>query len=38
MRGAPTLLGVLLTMIPSFASDPTSVREYAEQCANYYAR
>ena len=38
MCRAPTLLGVLLTVIPAFASDPTSVREYAERCANYYAR
>jgi soluble lytic murein transglycosylase-like protein len=38
MHRAPTLLGVVLTAIPAFASDPTSVREYAERCANYYAR
>jgi soluble lytic murein transglycosylase-like protein len=38
MRRAPTLLGVLITVIPAFASEPTSVREYAERCANYYAR
>lgn len=38
MRGATTLLGALLTVIPVVASDPTSVREYAERCANYYAR
>ena len=38
MRRAPTLLGVLLTVVPVCASDPTSVREYAERCANYYAQ
>jgi soluble lytic murein transglycosylase-like protein len=38
MRRAPTLLGVLLTVVPAFASDPASLREYAERCANYYAR
>jgi soluble lytic murein transglycosylase len=38
MRRAPTLLGVLITVIPAFASEPTSVREYAERCANYYAQ
>ena len=38
MCRAPTLLGVLITVIPAFASEPSSVREYAERCANYYAR
>jgi soluble lytic murein transglycosylase-like protein len=38
MRRAPTLLGVLITVIPAFASEATSVREYAERCANYYGR
>ena len=38
MRGASTLLGVLLSVIPAVASDPTSVREYAERCATYYAQ
>jgi soluble lytic murein transglycosylase len=37
MGRAPTLLAILLTVIRALASDPTSVREYAERCANYYA-
>jgi len=37
MRRAAAFLGIV-TLIPAFAGEPLSVREYEERCASYYAR
>lgn len=38
MRGAATLLTIVLGGTPAFGGSMLSVHDYAERCANYYAR
>ena len=38
MRRASAVLRLVITVMPAFAGGSPSEREYAEQCADYYAR
>ena len=38
MRRASAVLRLVITVIPAFAGGSPSEREYAERCADYYAR
>jgi soluble lytic murein transglycosylase-like protein len=38
MRRASALLKIVVTVLPAFAGGPPGEREYAERCADYYAR
>ena len=38
MRRASALLKIVVTVMPAFAGGPPGEREYAERCADYYAR
>jgi soluble lytic murein transglycosylase-like protein len=38
MRGASSLLGIVIAVSPAFAGEPLSAREYEVRCADYYAR
>src|SRR6202042_2541168 len=38
MRRASAVLRLVITVMPAFAGGPPSEREYAERCADYYAR
>jgi soluble lytic murein transglycosylase len=38
MRRASALLRIAVTVMPAFAGGPLGEREYAERCADYYAR
>jgi soluble lytic murein transglycosylase-like protein len=38
MRRATALLSIAVAVIPAFAGEPQSVRQYEERCVTYYAK